>query len=218
LCRYEVTFDLRGGDLPGPLCRAAQQTILQRLVVVKQAAEADYGAEEKIMAALQGHHHLEEQLAAAEDAAKQARGEAARAATRGEDVSNLERTAMEADEHVRTLTAALDRCRTADDIRAGLANRLEGRLKAEAEKIRAEVQARQSEARRRLAEAVKDLLLEVALADADALLVQVATPAQRSLFGSAVGWLDVQVTGLVPGHLRPRGINENHTAPMSRGF
>jgi hypothetical protein len=62
------------------------------------------------------------------------------------------------------------------------------------------------------------LLLE-ALADADAALVQSATPAQRSVFGSAIGWLDNQVATLVPGHLRPRAVGENHTAPIpSRTF
>jgi hypothetical protein len=86
------------------------------------------------------------------------------------------------------------------------------------ERIRSEALARQATARERLAEAVKDLLLEVALADADALLVQQATPAQKSLFGSAVGWLDNQVAGMVPGHLRPRSVLENNTAPMSRTF
>jgi hypothetical protein len=66
----------------------------------------------------------------------------------------------------------------------------------------------------------KNLLLEVALADADAFLVQSATPGQRMLFGSAVGWLDNQVTSLamVPGYMRPRSVLENHTAPMSRTF
>jgi hypothetical protein len=71
-----------------------------------------------------------------------------------------------------------------------------------------------------LAEAVRDLLVPVAVADADARLVQTATPAQRSMFGSAAGWLDQQVTNLaiVPGYQRPRSVLENNTAPVSRGY
>jgi hypothetical protein len=57
------------------------------------------------------------------------------------------------------------------------------------------------------------LLLE-ALADADAALVQSATPAQRSVFGSAVGWLDNQVATMVPSHLRPCAVGEDHRAPV----
>jgi hypothetical protein len=67
--------------------------------------------------------------------------------------------------------------------------------------------------------ALEEGLLEVALADADAVLVQPATPAQRSVFGSAVGWLDNQVATLVPGHLRPRSVQENNRAPVpSRSY
>jgi hypothetical protein len=153
-----------------------------------------------------------------QDAAERSRGEAARLAGKGEEADKEYHAALLADEKVKSLQTALARCRTADGVRARLADLLEVRLKAEADKIRAEVQARQATARQRLAEATKDLLLEVSLADADALLVQQATPAQRSLFGSAVGWLDNQVTGMVPGHLRPRGVQENYTAPMSRSF
>jgi hypothetical protein len=76
------------------------------------------------------------------------------------------------------------------------------------------VLTRQAEARRRQAEAVGGLLLEVAVADADAALVQQATPAQRSVFGSAVGWLDNQIATMVPGHLRPRIVGEDHRAPV----
>jgi hypothetical protein len=96
-----------------------------------------------------------------------------------------------------------------------LANRLEGRLSTEVDRIRAEVQSRCAEARRRLAAAVKDLLLEVALADADAFLVAAASSAQRSMFGSAVGMLDNWATSLamVPGYRKPRGIHEDYSAP-----
>jgi hypothetical protein len=191
---------------------------MQRLQAARQQVEDEYQTERKVMECLQRRHHLEGQLQDAEDAAKQARGEASRLAGKGEEADKEYHAALMADERVKSLQTALDRARTADDVRAGLANRIESRLRAEAEKIRAEVQARQSEARRRLAEAVKDLLLDVALADADALLVQVASPAQRSLFGSAVGWLDVQVTGMVPHHLRPRSVLENNKAPVSRTF
>jgi hypothetical protein len=177
------------------------------------------------MEALRHRHHLEGQLADAQDAAERSRAEAALLAGKGQDASDLERAALEADEHVRTLETALARARTADDIRAGLVARLEHNLRAEADKIRAEVVARQGQARQWLALAVsgqevpeeakgQNLLLLVALADADAALVQQATPAQRSVFGSAVGWLDNQIAGMVPGHLRPRSPLENNRAPV----
>jgi hypothetical protein len=214
LCRYEVAFDLRGAGLPAPLSRMGQQAMMQRLQSVRQQAEEDYQAEKKIMATLTHHHHLEEQLQDAQAAAEQARGEAARLAGKGEDADKEYHAALMADEKVKSLQTALARARTPDDVRSGLVSRLEHNLQAEAERIRTEVLARQATARERLALAVKGLLLEVALADADALLVQQATPAQKAVFGAAAGWLDNQVATMVPSHLRPRSIQENHRAPV----
>jgi hypothetical protein len=145
---------------------------------------------------------------------REAAAERGRSAAKHTTLVQATERALEADEHVRTLQTALARARTAEDVRSGLVACIESRLKAEAERIRGEVLARQATARERLALAVKDLLLAVALADADAALVQQVTPAQRSVFGSAVGWLDNQVAGMVPGHLRPRSVVENNRAPV----
>jgi hypothetical protein len=85
LTRYEVVLDVRGADLPGPFSRMDQQAMMKRLIAARQQAEADYGAEKKILEALSHRHHLEGELREAKDAAEETRSEAARLAGRGED-------------------------------------------------------------------------------------------------------------------------------------
>jgi hypothetical protein len=168
-----------------------------------------------------------------QDAAERAHAQAVNLAGKGEDAAGLERAALEAEEHARTLQKALDQARTAADITAGLFTRLDVQLHSEAEKVRAEVLARHAEGFRWLALATagqelpaeargKNLLREAVVADGLVRWVTIPTPAQRAQFGRHpdVGGLDQQLTDLmqVPGYQRPRGVNDNYKAPMSRTF
>jgi hypothetical protein len=218
---YTFDFEVDGTPLPSTEIAAGRQALAGCLVAVRQQVLAEFGLEQKL-AELEAHRQqLERRLLDAQDAAAQARGEAARLAGKGQDATEQERTALEKDERVRTLTEAVARLRTADDVRAALFTRLESRLQAEAAKIRAEVGQRQSDARRWLTLAVsgqelpsaargRDLLREVTVADELAVLVQQATPGAKARYGTAAEWLDREVVNLtvVPGYQRPRSVFE----------
>jgi hypothetical protein len=226
--RYTLTVEVDGQPLPATEIAREQQALAQHLVAVRQQVLADYQAERKIVEVEALRSSLEGQLQDVRDAAERAHAQAVNLAGKGKgkDAAEVERAKLEAEEHARTLKAAIDQARTSVNVMAGLLTRLEDRLHSEAEKIRAEVLARYASACQWLALAVTgqevpaeargvNLLREARVTEALAQLVQSATPAQRSVFGSAVGWLDNQVTSLamVPGYQRPRGVNENYSAP-----
>jgi hypothetical protein len=232
--RYRLEVEIDGMPLPSVLIAEEANQLRRRLEAVKREILIEYDEAGKIAALEARRQQLEEQLEAAQATAGQARDRAARLTGKGRDARKEHEAALLADECERSVKAALGLAQTTDHVRAGLFNQLEARLRSEAGKIRAEVQARHAEACQWLALAVSGqplperaqgrcLLREVAVTTALGQLVPVATPAQRSIFGSAVGWLDKQVNdlGLLPGYAQPRSARElgaPMSVPASRGF
>jgi hypothetical protein len=211
----DVQF-LISGPMPSGRVWAGQQEILSRLQTVRQEVLAEFGLGAKIAEVEAHRQHLEQQLTEAQHTAGQARRKAAALAGAGKDAREMEQVALGADEHARTIAAALDEATAPDAIRAQLHSRLQGRLRAEAEAIRKEVRQRQTLARQKLAEAAGDLPVLVAVEDALDRLVAEATPAQKSFFGPTIDWLANQLFGLaqVAGYQPPRGTLENTAAPI----
>jgi hypothetical protein len=219
LCRYTVEIDLLHAPLPSQLTQEELHVLAQRLQGVRQQAAASYDLDKRIAALQERRRDYEEKRADAEARAEKFREEAAYLDGQGEDAVKEKQAALLADEDAKSFKKNIDKIPTERYIQAGLFNLLESRLATEAERIRTEATARAAAARQRLAAAVKDFVLEVALADAGVRLVQAASGAERAIYGSSASWLDKQVTdlGLVPGFVMPRP-SENYTAPVPRGF
>jgi hypothetical protein len=216
--QYVLTlFDSDAPRKPTDAYKAEQAALFKRLADVREQFLRDYAAETDVKAERERQRDLRRQLAEARAIAANARRKAADALGQGEDASDLEDLARQADERAATCEAALAEAPTIRDIRFTALQYLKSRLADEVDAIRAEVIARQQKARAELAAAVEALLLECFVADGLAWLCR-EVPEVRRPFEDDPLSREVSKLATVPHYDGPKVLAGENTAPATRAY